>query len=177
MQADWRRQWIVRAGVVCLFSCLVAPAWAQNDALQKKISRTGNANHEARLSGHVRVDRNCASIGAPQIYLAQPPVHGVLCLRRGEVRLEYLVGNAPRNCLGQKAAGVRVFYHPYDDYTGKDEARYVVQFPHDQVSVEVDLTIVPDDRPSLNGAMPAAGTPVQETQKPGVLPACAELVS
>jgi hypothetical protein len=177
MHPSARTRLLVLAAVACVICCSAVSAWAQNEVLQRKISRTGKANHEAILSGHVRLDRNCASLGAPQINLEQPPAHGVMCLRAGNVRLQYLVGNAPANCLGGKAAGVRVVYRPHDGYTGKDEARYIVQFPKARVTVDVDLTIVPDDRPSPNGEAPAGSIPAEETQKPGLVPACAELVS
>jgi hypothetical protein len=156
---------------------VAAPASAQNEVLQRKTSKTGKAGHEIALGGHVRLDRNCLSIGVPKINLEQPPARGIMCLRPADVPLQYLVGNAPSSCLGRKAAGVRVFYRPHDGYTGKDGARYIVRFPHSQVNFDVDLTIVPNDEPGPNGIPPAADTPPAEPQARGPVPVCAALVS
>jgi hypothetical protein len=145
--------------------------------LQRKTSKTGKAGHEMTLGGHVRIDRNCLSIGVPKINLEQPPAHGVLCQRPGDVPLQYLVGNTPSDCLGRKVAGVRVVYRPHDGYVGKDEARYTVSFPHSQVNVDVDLTIVPDDRPAIGEALSPVGAPAEDMQKPGPMPVCSGLVS
>jgi hypothetical protein len=165
------------AAVACLSGlCPLLSTAARSESMQRKTSKTGKADHEIPLGGLVRVDRNCAGIGAPQIDLESPPMHGIVCQRPGEVKLEYVVSDASRHCLGTKAVGVRIFYRPHDGYTGKDAARYIARFPKDQVNVDVDLTIVPDDRPSLNRA-PAPGAPAPEAQKPGPMPVCAGLVS
>ncbi len=161
------------AAAACLY-CL-GPALmgsARGESMQRKISKSGKAGHEIALGGLVRVDGKCVGVGAPQIDLERPPTHGVVCQRPAEVRLEYVVGNALRHCLGTKAPGVRVFYRPYDGYIGKDAARYLARFPRDQVNVDVDVTIVPDDRPYLN-----PGTAAEEAQKPGPMPVCAGLLS
>jgi hypothetical protein len=168
---------MVLAGAACVLCCLAVPVWAQNEVLQRKTLKSGKAGHEMTLGGHVRIDRNCLSIGVPRIDLEQPPAHGIMCLRPADVPLQYLVGNAPSSCLGRKAAGVRVFYRSYDGYTGKDEARYTVRFPRSQVNVDVDLTIVPDERPPISGVPPADGVPAEEAQTPGPMPACAALES
>jgi hypothetical protein len=98
---------MVLAGAACVLCCLAVPVWAQNEVLQRKTLKTGKAGHEMTLGGHVRIDRNCLSIGVPRIDLEQPPAHGIMCLRPADVPLQYLVGNAPSSCLGRKAAGVR----------------------------------------------------------------------
>jgi hypothetical protein len=168
---------IALAAAACLLGCSLVAVRAQDEPLQRKISKVGKANHEAILSGHVRTDRNCLGIGVPDINMERPPAHGVVCLRAGPVRLQYLIGGAPADCLGQKPAGIRVVYRPHDGYTGKDETRYIVHFRKVQVDVNVDLTILPDDSPTPNGSSAPAGPSVQEPQKPGPIPTCPALVS
>jgi hypothetical protein len=166
------------AASVCAFCVFWAAAvGAQNEVVQRKDTKTGKAGHEVPLGGHVRIDRTCASIGLPQIDVEKPPAHGVVCLRPADVSLNYLVGNAPTQCLGKKAAGVRIIYRPHDGYVGKDAARYIVRFPHSQVNVDVDVTVVPDDRPQIGGVSPVPGAANQDTQKPGRMPDCAALES
>jgi hypothetical protein len=168
-----RIRFALLAAVACLSGlCSVLSVSARGESMQRKISKTGKADHEIPLGGLVRVDRNCVGVGVPQIDLEKLPMHGVICQRPAEVRLEYVVGDASRHCLGTKAAGVRIFYRPHDGYTGKDAARYIARFPRDQVNVDVDLTIVPADRPAA-----APGAAAVEAQKPGPMPVCAGLVS
>jgi hypothetical protein len=84
--------------------------------------------------------------------------------------LKVLVKGTPARCLGRKALGVRVFYRPDDGYTGKDEARFTAQFAKGQMTLDVDLMIIPDKRPGIKTAPADIGAPAE-------LPICAALVS
>ena len=53
----------------------------------------------------------------------------------------------PRALPRPKVQGVRVFIDCMPA-TGKDEARFTAQFPKSEVTLDVDLTIAPDDRPN-----------------------------
>ena len=179
MQRAVRKRLAASVGAVCLVCFYVtAPASAQSDAVPRKVSKSGKADHELPLSGFVRVDDSCAGIGPPRINLDRPPAHGVVCSRPAEVVLKFLVKDTPARCLGRKALGVRVFYHPHDGYTGKDEARFTAQFPKSQMTLDVDVTIVPNGRPAIKTVPADAGVPAEQTpQTRGPLPVCAALVS
>ena len=168
---------MVLAGAACILCCLAVPVWAQNEVLQRKTLKTGKAGHEMTLSGHVRIDRNCLSIGVPRIDLQQPPAHGIMCLTAGGCAAAISGRQCSKQLSRAQGRRVRVFYRSYDGYTGKDEARYTVRFPRSQVNVDVDLTIVPDERPPISGVLPADGVPAEEAQTPGPMPACAALES
>jgi hypothetical protein len=179
MQHAVRKRFAVSMGAVCLVCLYVTvPAFAQSDTVPRKVSKSGKADQELPLNGFVRVDDDCAGIGPPRINLDRPPAHGVVCLRPAEVVLKVLVKGTPARCLGRKALGVRVFYRPHDGYTGKDEARFTAQFPKSQMTLDVDVTIVPNGRPAVKTAPADAGAPAEQSpQTPGPPPVCAALVS
>jgi hypothetical protein len=173
-----RTQFALSAAAVCLVGiCSTAPASAQSDAVQRKVSKSGKANQEVPLTEFSRLDDNCAATGPPRFNLDRPPTHGIVCFRPAEVQLKFLMKGTPSGCLDSKVTGVRVFYRPYPGYTGKDGVRFTAQFPKDQITFDVDLTIAPDERPSLGEASPRAGTSAEEAQKPGPMPVCSGLVS
>jgi hypothetical protein len=65
-----RTQFAWSAAAACLVGfCLTAPASAQSDAVQKKVSKSGKANQEVPLTGFSRLDNNCAGTGPPRINL------------------------------------------------------------------------------------------------------------
>ncbi len=158
--------------------CLPPQAPAQNAVSQRIVSKTGKADHEIPLSGHVSIDASCTGIGVPTIDLDEPPAHGIVCSRPGDVLLSYLVNRTPARCVGETALGVRVVYLPLHGYAGKDKARYTARFPYGQVKVDADVTIVPDDRPSIGAVPTDISAPAGDTpQLPGPIPACAALAS
>ena len=130
-------------------------------------SKSGKANQEVPLTGFSRLDDNCAGTGPPRFNLDRPPTHGIVCFRPAEVQLKFLMKGTPSRCLDSKVTGVRVFYRPYPGYTGKDGVRFTAQFPKDQITFDVDLTIAPDERPSLGEASPRAGTSAEEAKSLG----------
>jgi hypothetical protein len=173
-----RAQFAWSAAAVCLVGfCLTAPASAQSDAVQRKVSKSGKANQEVPLTGFSRLDNDCAGTGPPRINLDRAAAHCIVCFRPAEVQLKFLMKGTPSRCLDSKVTGVRVFYRPYPGYTGKDGVRFTAHFPKDQITLDFDLTIVPDDRPSLGEASPPAGASAEEAQKPGPMPVCSGLVS
>jgi hypothetical protein len=129
---------MVLAGAACILCCLAVPVWAQNEVLQRKTLKTGKAGHEMTLGGHVRIDRNCLSIGVPRIDLEQPPAHGIMCLRPADVPLQYLVGNAPSNCLGRKAAG----FASFTVHMTAIRARTRLDTPFDSRAAKSTLTLI-----------------------------------
>jgi hypothetical protein len=161
-----RHRLAVLAGVFCLASlCLTARASAQNETMQRKESKTGRADRELQLNGFVRVDGKCAGMEPPRINLDRPPAHGIVCLRQGDVVLKYALKGTAARCLGHKAPGIRVFYRPHDGYVGKDEVGFTAHFPDGQINVDVDVTIVPDERPATKTAPHDAGAPAEPSRK------------
>jgi hypothetical protein len=152
MQHAVRKWFAVSMGAVCLVCLYVTvPAFAQSNTVPRKVSKSGKADQELPLNCFVRVDDDCAGIGPPRINLDRPPAHGVVCF--------------PARCLGHKALGVRVFYRPHDGYTGKDEARFTAQFPKSQMTLDVDVTIVPNGRPAIKTAPADAGATAEQTPR------------
>jgi|HubBroStandDraft_6_1064221.scaffolds.fasta_scaffold132228_2 hypothetical protein len=149
-----------------------------HDAMQEVVVKSGKADHEIPLTGHSRFDRNCAALEPPPVSLDQPPAHGTVCLRAANTRLAYVLPGAATKCLGQKVMGVRVIYLPRFHYTGSDMVRYTVRFPDAQVKVEVDLTVLPNDRPSSDQIPGDVSAPAGAAQQQsGPIAACAALVS
>ena len=140
------------------------------------MSRTGKADHERPLMGYARFDRNCVGTELPIIDLDVPPSHGVVCLRRSDIRLQNVYGSPDQHCLGQKVSGVRIVYLPRHGYTGADTFRYTVHL-RVRITNTYNLTIEPDAPPSPD-AVPADISAADDTpQSPGPIPACPALVS
>ena len=97
------------------------------------------------------------------------------------------VENDLAHCLGRRAHGIHVIYLPRKihviylprkGYAGPDKVRYTVKFPTTQHTVEVNLTVLPDDLQSRNAVPADISAPIGDSaQKPGPLPVCAALVS
>lgn len=143
------------------------------------LSRTGKADHELMVWGHGTLNpTDCSPLEPPPaIDLEAPPGHGILCLRPAN----YLIGNTfgeADYCLGKKTSGVYVIYLPRHGYTGADTLRYTARPPRGRITVNANLTIVPDTPPSP-GPVPAdISAPGNDTpQSLGPIPACTALVS
>jgi hypothetical protein len=145
---------------------------------QGRLSKTTTAGQEVFVDGYARSDSHCQGLDPPQISIDQPPEHGIVCWRRGDLLLTTTVENNLAHCLGRNVNGFHVIYLSRSDYTGSDHIRYIVRFPTRQYSVEVTLNILPD-RSKLSSAGPAdtnasgGGTP----QPSGLMPACTAPVS
>ena len=180
MQHAVRKRFAVSMGAVCLVCLYVTvPAFAQSYTVPRKVSKSGKADQELPLNGFVRVDDDCAGIGPPRINLDRPRRRRRVLLRTGRVRLlKFLVKALQALASASKALGCSVFYRPHDGYTGKDEARFTAQFPKSQMTLDVDVTIVPNGRPAVKTAPADAGAPAEQSpQTPGPPPVCAALLS
>jgi hypothetical protein len=80
----------------------------------------------------------------PQITIDDPPEHGIICLRRGDLWLKATIENNLAHCLGKKVSGFHVIYIARKDYTGPDHVHYTVVFPTVQHSMDVTLNVWPD---------------------------------
>ena len=178
MQHAVRKRFAVSMGAVCLVCLYVTvPAFAQSDTVPRKVSKSGKADQELPLNGFVRVDDDCAGIGPPRINLDRPPAHGVVCLRPAEVVLKVLVKGTPARCLGRKALGAVSFIVRMMGIRVKTRLVSPLNFLKSQMTLDVDVTIVPNGRPAIKTAPADAGAPAEQTpQVPGPLPVCAALV-
>ncbi len=154
------------------FFGLCAPA-----AAQSHVSKSTTARHELSIGGYARTNRNCEGVNLPEVHLDQAPEHGVLCLRRGNVRLKIMFGPDLQQCVDKRTSGVHIIYRARAGYSGADKVRYTVRFPKAQHSVDVDLTIHPDVSPS-DRALKDRDAPVDDNGQPlGSIPECSALVS
>jgi hypothetical protein len=96
-------------------------------------------------------------------------------LRRGPYKIGRVYESQSVRCLGQKTSGVSVVYLPRRAYTGADTLRFAVRTRLGPITVNFNLTIVPD----AAGVAPLdIGAPADMLlQSPGPIPACAGLVS
>ena len=69
-------------------------------------------------------------------------------------------------------------YLPRKAYSGPDKVRYTVHFPNAHQTVEINVTILPDD-PQSGTEMPSEGdsSAGNVPQMPGPLPGCAAPMS
>ena len=164
--SNWRLFFPVAALGLLIF-CGLSPA-------QTQLTRTTKAAHEVLLEGYVYTNNKCESRDPPTVYLDQPPERGVVCFRPSEVVLHRPIGNHPGPCVGQKKPGIAVVYLPRKAYSGPDKVR----FPNAHQTVEINVTILPDD-PQSGTEMPSEGdsSACNVPQMPGPLPGCAALMS
>jgi hypothetical protein len=160
------------------------PPFAQQAACSAppQPSKTGKANHELVLRTYGKHDPNkdCASLEPPRINLDQPPIHGVVCLRRTDYTIRWVCSNRSAHCVGRKANGVSVVYLPRHGYIGADTLVYTVHMSPGPVTFNTSLTIEPDAPPSPGAsAVPAdISAPAGDTpQSPGPIPMCPALMS
>ena len=143
---------------------------------QVLLARTTKATHNVFIEGYARTDDKCESIDPPTVYVDKPPKHGIVCFRSADLRLRTTVENNLAHCLGRSAHGIHVIYAPRAGYAGPDTVRYTVRFPKTQHTVDVILTVLPDDR-QPSGATPGGPFIGDVSQTPGPLPVCTALVS
>jgi hypothetical protein len=145
---------------------------------QVQLSKSTKAAHDVFLEGYARTNSKCESIDPPSVFVDQPPEHGIVCSRSADLLLRKTVENDLAHCLSRRAHGIHVIYLPHRGYAGPDKVRYTVKFPTTQHTVEVNLTVLPDD-PQSRTVVPAdISAPIGDSaQKPGPLPVCAALVS
>jgi hypothetical protein len=145
---------------------------------QVQLWKTTKAAHDVFLDGYARTNNKCESIDPPTIYVDQPPKHGIVCSRNGDLLLRKTVENDLSHCLSKRAHGIHVIYLPRKGYAGPDTVRYTVRFPTVQHTVDVVLTVLPDDSQPRDVAPADISAPIGDvSQMPGPLPVCAALVS
>lgn len=90
----------------------------------------------------MNIDARCVSREPPVIDLQVPPDHGVVCLRRADMKTSEVYSGQGSQCLGRKAAGIAVFYLPPHGYMGGDALRDAVRSPLGPIT----YTFKADDR-------------------------------
>jgi hypothetical protein len=97
-----------------MLSIIAAPASAQNDEVQRDLkSAPGEAT---RIGIYVNVKPDCTSGPLPQIRLVTPPAHGVVRVKRGNIKLTNF-----KQCLATQVPAFVAFYIPTGSFTGSDE--------------------------------------------------------
>jgi hypothetical protein len=162
---------------VPVFVAATVSALCVQSIAQVQHSKSTKAAHDVFLEGYARTDNKCESIDPPTVYVDRPPKHGIVCSRNGSLLLRKTAENDLSHCLNRRAQGIHVIYVPRKGYAGPDAVRYTVRFPTTQHTVDVILTVLPDD-PQTRKSMPADGDAIGFiSQTPGPLPVCANLVS
>jgi hypothetical protein len=159
---------LIGVSFAATLSCVFCPSICAQEQLSKAV----RAAHDIFLRGYARSNNDCEALDPPDIVIDRPPEHGIVCLRRGNLKLQRTVENNLVHCLGKKVIGVHVIYVAQNGYVGKDSVLYTVRFPTVQHSVEATLMVLPND-----GKVPArmpADNPLQTT---GLAPSCPALVS
>lgn len=147
-------------------------ALAGSAVCAEPLVRSGDTDSDIVLHDHAGWDRNCAAVAPPAVRLDAPPLHGTVCARSDNIRIEYVSYGTQTHCIGRMVHGVRLIYRPHAGYTGDDVVRYSVQYPKSHRDVSVKVTVLP----ATSGAAPArvAWPPRQD---PGPIPACNDFVS
>jgi hypothetical protein len=162
-----------------LFAAMVGVSLlSASTSAQVLLARTTKTAHDVFVEGYARTDNKCESIDPPTVYVDQPPKHGIVCFRKADLRLRATVENNLAHCLSRSAHGIHVIYVPRGGYAGPDAVRYTVRFPKTQHTVDVILTVLPDNQQPSRATPPPSGPFIGDaSQTPGPLPVCTALVS
>jgi hypothetical protein len=95
-------------------SVIAAPAGAQNNEVQRDIKTV--PGQATRIGVYVNVKPDCTSGPLPEIRLVTPPAHGVVRVKRGNVKLTNF-----KQCLAAQVPALAAFYLPTGSFTGPDE--------------------------------------------------------
>jgi hypothetical protein len=142
---------------------------------QEHLSKTGEADREIVLHDHAGWDRTCAAIAPPSVQLDRPPLHGTVCVRADDIRIEYISYGTQAHCIGRMVRGLRLIYRSHAGYAGGDVVHYSVQYPKSRREVSVSVAVTPP-APATSGAASASVT-LPPRQVPGAVPPCNDFVS
>ncbi len=168
-EADgWRR--IVRAGqAMGLLVLALGSAPARAEHLTLTTSHT-----EVTIRGYARWDKNCTAAEPPQVYLDVAPSDGTVCVRTDTGTVRRVREGKANHCVGRRMGGISVVYQPRRGFAGADVLRYTVKFKAVSATFDVDIRVQPDHVPIQGGE---TGRSTAPPQPPGLIPACAALVS
>jgi len=155
---------------ICIVFCVSAVA-------QVKLRKTTSAGRAINLQGYARADRNCAGLDPPGITIEVPPEHGVVCLRRDKMKLDSVIENDLKHCLGRVISGFFVTYLPRRAYVGSDQVLYSVRFPTKEHRVQFDLQVLPYQRGAVAEPRDISDPIDDKAQMPGPIPPCTVPVS
>ena len=129
-----------RTAAVLALTLACSGLYAQSQGPFKKKRRT-DANQEVLVDSHVHYTDQCTSASAPLIDVTQPPQHGRVDVREGDVIAKpHAVGIA--DCTGTTLRGVLVYYTPARDFVGQEFFTYDVKInPHPAVHHEVTVSV------------------------------------
>jgi hypothetical protein len=141
---------------------------------QEVIDKSGEADREIVVREHAGWDRTCA-VAPPLLHLEAPPLHGVVCTRNDEIRIEFMFWGTQSQCIGRTVRGLRLVCRPHAGYAGNDVLRYSVQYPKSRRDVTVSVTVMPP-QPATLGAAPAS-VAAPSPQAPGAILPCNDFLS
>jgi hypothetical protein len=97
-----------------MLSISAAPASAQNDEVQRDFKSA--QGEVTRFGVYINVKPDCTSGPLPQIRLITPPAHGVVRIKRGNIKLTNF-----KQCVATQVPAFAAFYLPTGSFTGPDE--------------------------------------------------------
>lgn len=161
-------------GVLVLSLAVLAAATAVGaPAFTEYVSEEATAGAPSEIGHHARWDDTCEALDAPRITIERAPVHGNVCIYRGNVNLVVSRSRAGLRCIGRSIPGVHVIYNPQSGFTGTDTIRYGLDVPEGHVSLEVSIVI----QPGRTTASPIAASTSDDVQPSGPMPECPSLAS
>ena len=100
--------------IAAMLNMIALPARAQNDEIQRDVKVL--SGESARIGIYVNVKPDCTSGPLPEIRIVTPPAHGVVRVRRGNVKLTNY-----KQCLATQVPALAAFYLPTGSFAGPDE--------------------------------------------------------
>src|SRR5215470_10750344 len=73
---------------------------------QRQLSKAATSGRATSLEGYAYADNNCQVVDPPpETIIEQAPVHGIVCLRRGDILFNLPLEGNLSHCAGKKASG------------------------------------------------------------------------
>jgi hypothetical protein len=146
-------------------------------ARAEQFAAAGQADRAILVREHAGWNADCDAIAHPALYLDEPPRHGRVCARTGDITIRSLYVGTESQCIGRQVHGVRLVYRPDAGFVGDDGMRYAVQYPSVRRAVSVTVTVSAGAAAAPDAVRSAISAPTPQTrQTSGPVPACAELL-
>ena len=100
--------------IAAMLNMIALQARAQNDEIQRDVKVL--SGDSARIGIYVNVKPDRTSGPLPEIKIVTPPAHGVVRVKRGNVKLTNF-----KQCLATQVPALAAFYLPAGSFTGHDE--------------------------------------------------------
>jgi hypothetical protein len=142
------------------------------DAIAEPVQRTAlnaTSGEDTVIRIGVRFDSECNIIGVPDFVLEQPPSHGHVCIREGDVTPTNAMHGKHQYCLNRRVKGRQLVYRSQTGFSGFDSLVYRMILLE---GTRLTQTTIKVQGPALtSGEFPTSSfTP----QNPGPVPECTD---